>query len=754
MYVKKKIPWVGLLLLLIPIEIAAYYVSGLFLIPGVTLANYMNHLAYIMLHPFHLWLNAKTPAVMGIGLILWLMGVSYFLSHYKNYQFDKEHGVAEWADVAQMSKELRGESGNDLTYLSQNIAFSSKALSNMNGLVIGGSGSFKTTSVLTPNLLEANCTNIFLDIKGELLRNHGNYLKAHGITVKSFNLKYPLESDRFNPFEYIYSNSDLVALIQNIQESVTPPDAQKGDPFWADGVGLYMQSMFEYEWYMSKNEKRKATMNNILKLVNMESKKVDENGTTALQQEMNRLAEIYGDDYPPVRDYRKLKEGATETVRSIIIMVNAQLRLFELPEIQRIFEDDDIDIPSLGLGVDGNPNKKTALFLVMRSLDNSYNLFINIFYNIMFRVLKDLADNECEGGSLPIHVRLWADEYYAGPKPQNTETLMGEIRGRNLSIVPILQDLAQIKTVFPQDKWQIFNDNCASVIYLGSGPTADDTHKWISDMLGETTIDTRSESIPSSMNQSGSVQNQKGGMKLFTPTQVREMPRKHCIIFLEGRKPIYDVKNIPFNTPKWKESEELAGKYGYRHPVRVTYNEKTRTYKTIECREKIQILDEKDLEYYKEAAKTDNSIRVYEVDAQDFLFLNLHPDEKPTVEELSEMIRNMQKKDVSEMELPADVAAMKAEKAPEKDTVSQKTASTSNDKEEKNVPHDSWDLSGSIIDCMLRYGKQLSHDEMDIIIQGIEDGLTDEQVKKYFALHDVKQMKRVVHLLRIQNKTS
>ena len=153
---------------------------------------------------------------------------------------------------------------------------------------------------------------------------------------------------------------------------------------------------------------------------------------------MQELQERYGEDYPPVRDYRKLKEGASETVRSIVIMVNAQLRLFEIPEIKRVFEGtDDIDIPSLGLGVDGNPEKKTALFLVMPSGDSSYNLFINMFYTQLFTVLKRIADNRRDG-QLPIHVRLWADEYYAGPKPLNCETLLGEIRSRNMSIVPIL----------------------------------------------------------------------------------------------------------------------------------------------------------------------------------------------------------------------------------------------------------------------------------------------------------------------------
>ena len=529
---KRKTPWKLFFLLLLFVEVLAYYMGGLFLFEDLSLSNYGEKISFIFLHPFQNWFNERTPLTMGIGLILWLMAVSYFITYYRNYHFDKEHGVAEWEDVKRADKKLRDSDEDRNTYLSENIAIGFDALSNMNLLVIGGSGSYKTTSVLTPNLLRANCSNIVLDIKGDLLKKHGRYLKEHGVTVKALNFKSPLESDRYNPFLYIQNDSDLIGLITNIQQSVKPPDAMQGEPFWEDGVGLYLQSMFEHEWLTSKEQGRRPTMNNILKLVNMEARKVDEEGTTELQQEMDSLATIYGDDYPPVRDYRKLKEGATETVRSIIIMVNAQLRLFELPEVKRIFEDDDIDIPSLGLGVDGDPEKKTALFLVMRSGDTSYNLFINLFYTQLFRVLRDVADNQCKGGKLPIHVRLWADEYYAGPKPADAEMLLGEIRSRNISMVPILQDIAQLKTLYPQEKWEIFTSNCAATIYLGSGPTAHSTHQWISDMLEDMTIDTRSESLGQGMNSNSNLQMSKAGIKLMTPGQVREMPKKDCILFL------------------------------------------------------------------------------------------------------------------------------------------------------------------------------------------------------------------------------
>ena len=59
----------------------------------------------------------------------------------------------------------------------------------MHILILGGSGDGKTTSLLIPNILLANMTNIILDVKGDLLKNYGGYLKEKGIAVKSLNLK-------------------------------------------------------------------------------------------------------------------------------------------------------------------------------------------------------------------------------------------------------------------------------------------------------------------------------------------------------------------------------------------------------------------------------------------------------------------------------------------------------------------------------------------------------------------------------------
>ena len=73
---------------------------------------------------------------------------------------------------------------------------------------------------------------------------------------------------------------------------------------------------------------------------------------------MDDLARRYGPEYPPVRDYRKLKGNmeAQETVSCVILMVNAMLRLCETPAIKRILEADDMEIRSLGTGAENIPS--------------------------------------------------------------------------------------------------------------------------------------------------------------------------------------------------------------------------------------------------------------------------------------------------------------------------------------------------------------------------------------------------------------
>ncbi|RAZ94543.1 type IV secretory system conjugative DNA transfer family protein, partial [Klebsiella oxytoca] len=65
---------------------------------------------------------------------------------------------------------------------------SRKTMRNNNILVVGGSGSGKTRFMIKPNLLQANCSFVITDPKGEILESEGEMLKKHGYKIKVFNL--------------------------------------------------------------------------------------------------------------------------------------------------------------------------------------------------------------------------------------------------------------------------------------------------------------------------------------------------------------------------------------------------------------------------------------------------------------------------------------------------------------------------------------------------------------------------------------
>lgn len=717
---RRKLPWGFLTVLLVLMLILAYLLSGLMKLDGVTLLNWQNRFAEVLLHPFQNWWNEKSIAFLGIAFFAWFGMVTYLMDNYRNRQAGVEHGAEEWADLKQIRRILTDKDETKNTLLSKNVAVANDKLSNLNMLVVGGAGSYKTTSVVMRNLQLAAMTNVFLDIKGELLRKNGNYLKEHGIAVKSLNFINMEQSDRWNPFNYIHSEKDLVKIVTNLQESVKPPDAMKGEPFWDEASGLYLMSLFAYEWFRQEEEKKEhpkhyqvATLPRVVELANMEMQPGSREDSTKLQEKMEELERKHGRAYPPVRDYFKLKGAAEakETISSVILMVNAMLRLCETPELKRILEEDDIDIKSLGTGADHIPGKKTALFLVMPDNDPSFNFLISMFYTTMYDVLLYTADHEC-GGKLPIHVRLWADEFYAGPKPTRTEVLMGTIRGRNMSIVPILQSIAQAQALFPQNKWEIFVENCAVMVYLGSGPGAKSTHEYISKLLGDMTIDTRDDGRSFGSHGNSNIQNRKSGRTLMTPAEVRRMSRKDCLIFIEGQYPIFDRKAIPFRTKRWMEAEKLAGKNGYRHPVEVVFDEETRSYITVQQKEKIEFLTKEEKEIYRQLAKTDENLHYWEVDADAFLYMNFRRPQ-PTEEEIEQIFQQAKKeKDAlrqlqnTEEELPEDIQAMLQQEKP--------------------------DLSGSIIECIGRYQKELSAEQKEILINSLVLGLTEKQVKNMF----------------------
>ena len=759
---KRKPPYFLLLTSLIIMIILGYYVGGVALIEEFNVLHLTDYLLEIFSNPFRNYFHEDTVIFIIGAIVLWIVIVSQF--QFRNFHFDKEHGEEQWADVKQLSKTLKNHKNDEVNrILTKNIHLNKgefrdgridgSAFSNNNMLVIGSSGTYKTQSTLIPNLLRPYNTKIILDVKGDLSHTYGTYLKEKGVAVHVINLKEPHLSDRYNPFTYIYREHDLIQLISNLQASVKPPDAMKGDPFWDDGAYFFLQSLFYFEWLTAKDDHRIGSMNNIMHLVNAESKLVqdgiDAEGKpvvkTLLQKKMEDLAIAKkNDDYPPVRFYRKLKEGAPETVASIILIVNSMLKLCETADIKRIFDGNDFNFRELGLGVGGTvkyprPDKKTVLFLVLPEDDKSYTFLINMIYNQLFGVLLRLADTELHG-PLPIEVEFWMDEFYAGAKPTDPDVLLGLVRSRNIIMIPYLQSISQLKTLYSGDKWQVLLDNISTVMYLGSGPAANETHKWVSELLGGTTIDTRSEGESMGKNGSSSKNFQKGRAELMTAAAVKRMPREDCILYLEGGFPVYEEKALPWTTKGIKGLNEYARSLPrYEHGIRGIYNEEKMEYRTIVDKPiYIDNLTEQDIEFYKNNEATDPIVNYFDVSEEQFLYMNW--DLTSDIDEEKVMKGLMQYR---EENLLID----------ENERFEEVSTSPTSDYLEDEEP---MILEGTILELLGKYAHRLNKDQQQEIILGLSQELTEQQILSYFT-RDAEIMKiyREGYVLKnkLQNKS-
>lgn len=417
----KKIPfW----LILFGGVLAAYagYLLNAAWEPGMDITTYPERLNLVLDKPFANYWNENTLKVTAMVVMAYIMAVIMYLTNDRKFMRGKEYGSAQFANAKTATKNLTDKIEENNKIFSQYTRLSIRpevTELNNNVLILGGSGAGKTYREVTPNLLQANSSYVITDPKGEILRRFGKYFMDIGYQVKVINLVEMAQSDCYNPFSYIRKEEDVSKLITNLIANTTPKGANKGDPFWEKSESMYLQSLFYYVWLECPEKDR--NFNSLLELV--AKAEVDEDGEESeLDEIMNALAEEKGENHPAVRNYRKVTRGAADTVRSIIISANSRLAPFENKQIKRILARDDMDIQSIGIGANADETTKTAVFCVIPDSDKTYNFVVGMLYTQIFQELYYQADFNY-GGSLPIPVAFWLDEFANGVTRSTPKTV-------------------------------------------------------------------------------------------------------------------------------------------------------------------------------------------------------------------------------------------------------------------------------------------------------------------------------------------
>ena len=123
-----------------------------------------------MSRPFHIEICGDSLRTVLLFLFAYALVIAVTLSSERNYRRREEHGSARWGNKARINRKYADPNGADHKSLLQHVAIgmdTRKHRRNLNVLVCGGSGSGTTRYYAKPNIMNANCSQIILDPKGQ-----------------------------------------------------------------------------------------------------------------------------------------------------------------------------------------------------------------------------------------------------------------------------------------------------------------------------------------------------------------------------------------------------------------------------------------------------------------------------------------------------------------------------------------------------------------------------------------------------------
>ena len=555
---------------------------------GMTLFDLMGRFNLLMERPFALHWTPHTLKFLLVGLALYGCAAALYFSTKENRRPGEEHGSARWGSVRQLCAKYRDKDPFQNTLLTQNLRMGLNGKNhrrNLLPIVIGGSGAGKTRFFCKPNLMQANCSFLVTDPKGEMLRAVAPLLIQKGYVIKVFDLIDPAHSDSFNPFPYIKDDKDAMKLVNNLIKNTTPKNASSNDPFWEKSEIALDTALILYLLHEAPPEEQNLEM--VMYMIENGGAREDSDDFQSPLDLLFEALEEEDPDHIAVREYKIFKQAAGKTAKSILISAAVRLSAFILPQIVGITSRDDMELGQMG-------DRKQAVFAIIPDNDGTFNYLVGMLYTCAFQALYYQAD-KVHQGALPVPVRLMMDEFCNVSLPDDFGKLQATMRSRNIMSTIVLQNISALKALF-KDDWEGLMGNADTLVYLGGNEQS--THKYISEMLGKETIGTRNQSISKGSHGSTSTSHQQTGRELLTPDEVRAMDNDYAIVFIRGERPVIDRKYDILKHPHIKLTED-GGAAPYIHYPGLTFEQEDLSL-PFDGLDNIEIIDEEDFHHEKD----------------------------------------------------------------------------------------------------------------------------------------------------------
>ena len=414
-------------------------------------------------------------------------------------------------------------------------------------LMIGASGIGKTAFFLYPNL-EYACASgmswLALDSKGDLARNYGTIAKnCYGYNVSVIDLRNPTRSDGNNLLTLVNRYMDIARkdpknlaarakaekYAKILAKTIVNPDGDDSNRgqnafFYDAAEGLLTSAILMLAEFLPPDEahpQERRHIVSVFKLVQdlLEPSKVK--GKSHFQLLMSKL--------PPDHKARWFAgaalNSAEQAMASVMSTVLSRLNAFLDSELEQVLcFDSAIDAEKFA-------SEKSAIFLILPEEDTTKKFMAGLMIQNLSRELFAVADEN--GGKLQNRVVLFCDEFGTMP-PFDVLPLFSAGRSRRLTLVPIIQSLAQLEKNYGKEGSEIIQDNCQDTIFGGFAPNSQ-TAEVLSKALGNRTV--LSGSVSRGKNDpSQSLQMME--RPLLTADELKAIPKGNFIVQKTGQHPM------------------------------------------------------------------------------------------------------------------------------------------------------------------------------------------------------------------------
>ena len=464
----------------------------------------------------------------------------------------------------------------------------------MHGLIIGATGSGKTTTFINPMIQilgnsSAGSSMICTDPKGELFQLHSKKLVERGYKVMVLDLRDPYSSFRWNPLGDIYDRYQLYLNTGNEIYKHFEPISESNLEL-VNNPEEYGEEWYEYEGKAYAVRKQLLTLikitrqkiydelyedlNDLISVICPVESKDDpvwEKGARSLimavclamledseypELEMTRdkfcfynINKAIGNsdnDYEALRNFFKGRSPMSKAVglsKQVLSAAESTMASYMSIAFDKLSMFNDEGLCSLTSATDIDPilfaTQPTALFLKIPDEKDTRHALAAVFILCIYKALIKVASGR-EDLSLPRNVYFILDEFGNMPKIDKFDKMITVGRSRKIWFHMVVQSYAQLNNVYGDTVANIVKSNCGMKMFIGSNDI--ETCDEFSKLCGNMTVST--SSISSSMHDKGNinVSSQLQTRPLIYPSELMKLNNKtdtgNAIIVTFGNFPL------------------------------------------------------------------------------------------------------------------------------------------------------------------------------------------------------------------------